>query len=84
MEELYFCLYLTENEHDIASHDIQEQCGNLGLEFKYYRKLKDGHVPMYREVKVRGTRTQIAKFKNWMISDSLDKQVKRNPHNVTF
>jgi hypothetical protein len=83
--ELYFCLHLTENEHHLASWDIQDKCKELGLEFNYYRKLKDGHVPMYREVKVCGTRTQIGKFKNWMASDGvwLDKHVERNPHKVT-
>ena len=80
--ELYFCLRLTENEHYLAMWDIQDKCKELGLEFKYYRQLKDGHVPLYREVKVVGTRTAVFKFKNWMASDGvwLDHQVERNPH----
>lgn len=52
-KEFYFCLYLTENEHDAVHGYIQEFCdSNKKSRLMYYRKLKDGHVPMYREVKV--------------------------------
>lgn len=80
--ELYFCLRLTENEHHIVSWDIQDKCKELDLEFIYCRELKEGHVPLYREVKVSGTRTQIFKLKNWMRSEGvrLDCQVEGNPH----
>jgi hypothetical protein len=33
---------------------IQGFCEQNGLKLVYYRKFKQGHIPMYREVKVRG------------------------------
>jgi hypothetical protein len=83
MEELYFCLHLTENEHYIASWDFQKKCEELGLTFIYYRKLKEGHVPMYREVKVKGDRLLINQFKRFMKDKFYDEQVERNPHKLT-
>jgi len=80
MDELYFCLHLTENEHDIVEHNIKEESEKLGLELKYYRRLKDGHVPMYREVKVVGPKLSINQFKAWMKTEYIDLQVERNPH----
>lgn len=68
-KEIYFCLCLTENEHDIIKDSIQLYCEENGLELKYYRKLKDGHVPMYREVKVCGDQYNINVFKNWARND---------------
>lgn len=54
MEEIYFCLYLTSNEHECVEQEIREFCqSNEGYELVYYRQLKDGHIPMYREVKIR-------------------------------
>lgn len=52
--ELYFCLRLTENEHFLVKSSILEQCSELKLKLKYYRTLKEGHVPLYREIKVVG------------------------------
>jgi hypothetical protein len=72
MEELYFCLHLTENEHYLA--EFKEQCDFLGLEVKYYRKLKDGHVPMFREVKIVGDKLKINLFKKYMRMRSRRKQ----------
>ncbi len=78
MEELYFCLHLTENEHDIVAHDIKEEATKLGCELKYYRQLKDGHVPMHREAKVVGDKINL--LKSWMVKESIDKHIVRNPH----
>lgn len=81
MDELYFCLRLTEFEHLLAEGSIRhwaDICG--GVEVRYYRKLKDGHVPMYREVKLTGQREQLNRFEAWMRSEKFDKHVEQNPH----
>lgn len=53
-QEIYFCLKLTEAEHYIVAEALKSQCERLGIKLLYYRKLKDGHVPMIREAKVVG------------------------------
>lgn len=52
--EQYFCLHLTENEHYIVEDMLRAFCNSNGLSVVYYRKLKNGHVPMYRECKITG------------------------------
>ena len=52
MYEYYFNLNLTENEHFIVEGDLLDFCNKNDLTLLYYRKLKTGHVPMWREVKV--------------------------------
>ncbi len=51
--ELFFTLYLTENEHYIVEGIISEECQKFGCELVYYRKFKNGHHPGYREVKIQ-------------------------------
>lgn len=80
MEELYFCLHLTENEHYIVADDLRNECDRLGLEMKYYRKLKDGHVPMHRETKIVGDRLKINLLKKYMHENFIDEQAVRNPY----
>lgn len=82
MEELYFCLHLTGDEHDIVNYNLAQKCHELGLELKYYRKLKEGHRPMYREVKVVGEKLKINLLKKYMRESFLDEQVERNPWKV--
>lgn len=85
MRELYFCLHLSENEHRLTEQDVKEMCRLLGLEFIYYRQLKEGHIPMYREVRLKGTRTRLGKFKTWMCSEQamLEKFVRKNPYKLS-
>lgn len=52
--QLYFRLSLTENEHYIVNDMFYRKCNELGLNLMYYRKLKNGHIPSIREVKVVG------------------------------
>lgn len=54
MNELFFTQYLTENEHYIVEDVIRQTANELNCEVKYYRKLKQGHVPGYRECKIIG------------------------------
>lgn len=65
-QEFFFTLSLTENEHDFVDAMVREKCQHLGMKFHYYRKFKEGHVPMQREVKVEGTRLQIAQFRAFL------------------
>jgi len=52
--QLYFRLSLTENEHYIVNDMLSQKCSELGVDLLYYRKLKNGHIPTIREVKVVG------------------------------
>lgn len=65
----YFVLKLTENEHDAVSYVINEFCEKNFMTMKYYRKLKTGHRPMIREVKVMGNRRRIAQFKQFLVDN---------------
>jgi acylphosphatase len=88
METFYFCLKLTENEHDVVEGDIikfAQTCDDLKL--VYYRKLKDGHVAMIREVKLQGSKSSIKHFKRWVQnepkpSQALVNHVVSNPYKV--
>ena len=65
----YFVLKLTENEHDAVEYVIKEFCEKNFMQMKYYRKLKTGHRPMIREVKVMGNRRRIAEFKKFLVDN---------------
>lgn len=69
--ELYFTLTLTENEHYIVNDMIETFCKNSGLELKYYRKFKIGHIPGEREIKVTGNNSDLIKFAKFCISEYL-------------
>lgn len=71
LKELYFCLMLTENEHYIVCDYIKDYCNENGLELRYYRKYKLGHIPMWREVKIIGTRSKLKAFKTWATSKAI-------------
>lgn len=65
-EDIYFCLDLTEDEHDVINGMLSELCQANGMELAYYREVKTGHIPMIREVKVRfnGKRPIFHRFMN--------------------
>jgi len=66
LEELYFTLRATADEHDIVEYDyVRPFCRRAGLELVYYRKFKTGHIPTHREIKIRGSRRGLAIFKRW-------------------
>lgn len=77
-QEMYFCLKLTENEHYIVEDMIKTECERLGLKLLYYRQLKEGHWPMYREVKIVG---DVGLFKPFLetIEDNVEINPYRNP-----
>ena len=81
-EELYFCIHLTENEHWLLECDLLKQCRKWGCDLKYYRKLKDGHVPMYREAKLIGTKEQIGRMKGWLKRKKFTDHMEKNPYKV--
>ncbi len=57
-------------------------CQNNNLTLVYYRQLKDGHVPMYREVKVYGFIPDIMRFKTWMDTKGYSDHIEHNPYKV--
>jgi hypothetical protein len=65
-EEFYFTVTATESEHDFVEYSyVRKGAVMFDLDVVYYRKFKNGHVPMQRECKLRGTRSNLARFKNW-------------------
>lgn len=55
--EVYLCLHLTENEHYVVEGILRNKFNVV-----YYRKLKDGHIPMYREVKILAKKHEVENF----------------------
>lgn len=80
MSELYFCLHLTESEHWIVESNFIKKCKELGLTLSYYRELKDGHIPMYREIKIVGEKENLNRFEAWMVEDYYSENIKKNPN----
>jgi hypothetical protein len=58
-EELFFTVRATYNEHSFIHLDLKEECDKRGLELKYYREFKTGHIPLYRECKIIGKQWEI-------------------------
>lgn len=80
MTEIYFCLRLTESEHWVVSEKIENKCKELGLTLKYYRTLKDGHVPMVREAKIIGA--NVERIRGWFEAEKLNDNIIANPYRV--
>lgn len=78
-DELYFCLRLTESEHGIVQGELESLCKNHNLELLYYRELKDGHIPMYREIKLKG---DIGYVRGYIAKNKLEEYIETNPHRV--
>jgi len=62
IEQCYGRAYLTESEHSFAEDEIRKFCVQHKLRFFYYRQLKHGHQPMWREFKIEGPRGLLKKF----------------------
>lgn len=60
--EFYFQMRLTENEHSIYEDYLRKYLTSEGVEVMYYRKLKTGHVPCQREIKIKGPRRKVRPF----------------------
>jgi len=60
--EMYCRTYLTENEHFIVHDQIAEYAKKNNVVLQYYRKMKNGHRPMWREFKVSGDRGSLLKL----------------------
>lgn len=59
-DTVYFILNLTENEHYIVEDMIRDSLQESGYgELVYYRQLKQGHIPMRREVKIKFTNKRV-------------------------
>jgi hypothetical protein len=70
-DSYYFVIRLTENEHYCVASQIKQYCLEKELVPIYYRKISTGHVPMYREVKIKGNRSEIGKLKQFMVSEHI-------------
>ena len=81
--ELYFCLHSTENEHYVIADELKKKCKEFGLQLIYYRELKEGHIPMCREVKIVGAK--LWAMENYLRDEKsgpLMNFVMENPHRV--
>jgi len=79
MDDLYFCIKLTEAEHQIGAEKLKEACDRAGVKLVFWRKLIDGHVPMFREVKVQGTQPQLDEIKKFIRDQQWLPRIERNP-----
>lgn len=77
--EIYFCLNLTSNEHWVIENELKEFCYKHDLDLVYYRELKEGHIPMHREVKIRG---DIGYVRGYIRENKLEEHIVPNPHRV--
>jgi hypothetical protein len=78
-DELYFCLHLTENEHGVVMGELEDLCKNHDLDLLYYRELKEGHIPMYREIKLKGN---IGYVRGYIKKSKLEEHIEHNPHRI--
>ena len=74
----YFCLKLTENEHYVVEDMIKDWCSENGGRLIYYRVLKDGHVPMIREIKIDGIAH--GTIERFLLEKKLTSHIVKNPH----
>ena len=67
MSEFYFTTSATECEHTFIESLLEEFCRVNDFELVYYRKFKNGHVPMQREIKIKGKSRNLiyAKLIEW-------------------
>jgi hypothetical protein len=80
--EFYGCLNLTEAEHYIIEEELKRLCNDNCLTLHYYRKLKEGHVPCYREFKVSGHKLNMSKLDEYIEESGIFNHLERNPHTV--
>lgn len=80
--EFYCCLNLTETEHYIIEEELSRLCKENCLTLHYYRKLKDGHVPMYREFKISGFGMNMSKLDEYIERNNLKEHMETNPHRI--
>lgn len=79
MEELYFCIKLTEEEHNQREKILKEECERIGAKLTYWRKLIDGHVPLFREVRLTGTQHQMLEINKFINGKLWYKNMMKNP-----
>lgn len=79
-KEVYFCISATTSEHDVLQGLLTTYCNMHELDLMYYRKFKDGHRPMYREVKVQG---KISRLIPWLKENGVT-PLKRSTRNLTI
>jgi hypothetical protein len=80
--EFYGCLNLTENEHYIIKDELEKFCKANVLVLHYYRKLKRGHVPCYREFKVSGHSLHMSLLDKFLEEHKLFEHMERNPNTI--
>lgn len=79
MDDLYFCIKLNEVDHTNCEKELKEECERLGAKFHFWRKLVDGHVPLFREVKVTGTQHQVQEVNKFLVQKRWHNYLMRNP-----
>jgi hypothetical protein len=80
--EMYFRTYLTEDEHDAVEHMIENFCLKNDLRLQYYRKVKTGHIPMIREVKVISEGGSLGKLKKYLKDENIEPLTKDESENI--
>jgi hypothetical protein len=73
MFEMYARSYCTENEHYLLQDELIKYCSENEIKLIYYRKLKNGHRPCWREWKVAGQRGAVLKLAE-VFKDEIDNE----------
>lgn len=55
-DTFYFLTEATESEHSFLEEIFKQGLEKRGYELIYYRKMKNGHIPMQREAKTNAPR----------------------------
>ncbi len=80
IERMYWCCRLTSNEHECVEYNLEQFLPTVDCKLEYYRQLKDGHIPMWREGKVVGEKRNLHKVADWLDKNWVIRE--RNPHKV--
>ena len=71
--EMYFRVRATENEHSFHEDDIRKYAEKHDIQVIYYRKIRTGHIPTFREVKLSGPRGKLIEFRI-LFQDTIDEE----------
>lgn len=69
-QEIYFTPYGNESDHSAIESILRKKCAELGCSMSYYRKFKNGHVPLWRECKIKGKLPELYK-----VCEDIDGQI---------
>lgn len=77
--DIYFCIKANEAEHKYIEDELRQRCAIHLCKVDFYRPLKDGHINLYKEVRITGPREEIEHVRNFL-QGGMNIRFERNPH----